>query len=89
MYHYVAMSYLHNVPSTQRFGMTTWDVTDNDSWIVTSLHDVDYPTMFDGSYNKKPAFLPVPCGIGRKIRLVLEPGRQLSIRSVAENNKWN
>ncbi len=66
MYHYVAMSYLHNVPSTQRFGMTTWDVTDNDSWIVTSQHDVDYPTMFDGSYNKKPAFYQFLAGLEGK-----------------------
>jgi endo-1,4-beta-xylanase len=66
MYHYVASSYLRNVPAAQRFGMTVWDVTDNDSWIVTSLHDVDYPTMFDGSYNKKPAFYQFLAGLEGK-----------------------
>jgi endo-1,4-beta-xylanase len=56
MYHYVVSSYLRNVPQAQRYGMTVWDITDNDSWIVTSLHDVDFPTLFDGNYGKKPAY---------------------------------
>jgi endo-1,4-beta-xylanase len=56
LYHNVVASFIHNIPPAQRYGMTVWDVTDNDSWIVTSQHDVDFPTLFDGSYNKKPAF---------------------------------
>jgi endo-1,4-beta-xylanase len=66
LYHYVVSSYLRNVPAAQRFGMTVWDVTDNDSWIVTSLHDVDDPTLFDGSYNKKPAFYSYLSGLEGK-----------------------
>ncbi len=30
MYHYVVSSYLRNVPQAQRYGMTVWDITDND-----------------------------------------------------------
>jgi hypothetical protein len=37
--------------------MTVWDVTDNDSWIVTGLHDVGDPTMFDGAYNKNDFYV--------------------------------
>lgn len=55
-YKYVAQSYKANVPASQRYGITVWNVTDADSWIVTSLGQTDYPTLFDNSYNKKPAF---------------------------------
>jgi endo-1,4-beta-xylanase len=54
-YKYVAESYFRNVPATQRYGITIWNLTDADSWIVTSGKQ-DAPTLFDASYNKKPAF---------------------------------
>ena len=52
----VAESYSRNVPATQRYGITFWNLTDADSWIVTSLGQTDYPTLFNSSYQKKPAF---------------------------------
>jgi endo-1,4-beta-xylanase len=55
-FRYVAESYNRNVPLTQRFGITVWNVTDADSWIVTSLGRDDYPTLFDRNYNRKPSF---------------------------------
>lgn len=55
-YKYVAQSYKNNVPAAQRYGITVWNVTDADSWIVTSLGQDDYPTLFDKNYTKKPAF---------------------------------
>ena len=54
-FRYVAESYFRNVPAAQRYGLTVWNLTDADSWIVVSGKQ-DAPTLFDASYNKKPAF---------------------------------
>lgn len=54
-YKYVVESYFRNVPVSQRFGITVWNVTDADSWIVTG-GKADAPTLFDNSFNKKPAY---------------------------------
>lgn len=56
-YRYVAQSYRSKIPATQRYGITVWNVTDADSWIVTSLGQTDFPCLFDGSYGKKPAYV--------------------------------
>ncbi|HET6765984.1 MAG TPA: endo-1,4-beta-xylanase [Chitinophagaceae bacterium] len=61
-YKYVAQSYFQNVPSAQRFGITMWNLTDADSWIVLS-GNVDFPTLFNSSYQKKPAFSALLQGI--------------------------
>ena len=55
-YKYVAQSYKSKVPVAQRYGMAVWNVTDADSWIVTSLNQVDNPCLFDAGFSKKPAF---------------------------------
>ena len=52
---YVAQSYFQYVPAAQRYGITVWNLTDADSWIVQS-GKVDFPTLFNSSYQKKPAF---------------------------------
>ena len=54
-YKYVAQSYFQNVPAAQRFGITVWNLTDADSWIVLSGKE-DFPTLFNSSYQKKAAF---------------------------------
>ena len=54
-YQYVVESYFRNIPVSQRFGITVWNVTDADSWIVSGGKQ-DAPTLFDNNYNKKPAF---------------------------------
>ncbi|MGA9652201.1 endo-1,4-beta-xylanase [Pedobacter sp.] len=56
MYNHVVKAYYKYVPEAQRGGITVWGVTDADSWITTSLAKNDGPLLFDGSYNKKPAF---------------------------------
>lgn len=62
-YRYVAESYRRNVPAAQQFGITVWNVTDADSWIVTSLNNVDFPTLWDRNYSKKPAFNQFVAGL--------------------------
>lgn len=54
-YKYVAESYFRNVPVAQRYGITVWNITDADSWIVSGGKQ-DAPTLFDNNFNKKPAF---------------------------------
>jgi len=54
-YKYIVESYFRNVPAAQRYGITVWNVTDADSWIVTGGKQ-DAPTLFDNNFNKKPAY---------------------------------
>jgi len=55
-FRYVAESYKRNIPEAQRYGITVWNLTDADSWIVVSLGRQDYPTLFNSGYQKKLAF---------------------------------
>lgn len=55
LYKYVVQSYLKNVPKAQRFGITVWGLTDNESWINTSTSP-DYPLLFNQNLSKKPAY---------------------------------
>lgn len=54
-YKSVAQSYFQNVPAAQRFGITVWNLTDADSWIVLSGKE-DFPTLFNNNYQKKTAY---------------------------------
>jgi endo-1,4-beta-xylanase len=54
-FRYVAESYFRNVPAAQRYGITVWNLTDADSWIVLSGKQ-DMPCLFDAGYNKKTSF---------------------------------
>ena len=54
-FRYVAESYFRNVPAAQRFGLTVWNLTDADSWIVSGGKE-DLPALFNSAYQKKPAF---------------------------------
>ncbi|MBK5271473.1 MAG: endo-1,4-beta-xylanase, partial [Bacteroidia bacterium] len=61
-YRYVAESYFRNVPVSQRYGITMWNLTDADSWIVTGGKQ-DAPTLFYAGYNKKPAYTEFSKGL--------------------------
>ena len=61
-YKYVAQSYFQHVPAAQRFGITIWNLTDADSWIVLS-GKTDFPTLYNSSYQKKPAFSSLVQGL--------------------------
>ena len=41
------------IPKAQNWGITTWGVGDNDSWLRSSP---DYPLLFDGDYKQKKCY---------------------------------
>lgn len=55
-YQIVAMAYKQSVPVNQQYGITLWDFSDADSWIVKQQGKSDAPCIFDIKYDKKPAF---------------------------------
>lgn len=44
------------VPPAQRYGLTTWNVSDADSWIPGTYSRPDWPLLFDSMYRKKQAY---------------------------------
>lgn len=55
-FQFVAQTYKAVVPVAQQYGITTWDVSDADSWIPGFYHRKDWPMPFDSSYKKKAAY---------------------------------
>ncbi len=55
-YKSVVQIYKSAVPTAQQFGITTWNVTDADSWIPGWLGVPDWPLPFDANYLRKPAY---------------------------------
>lgn len=44
------------VADTSRFGITTWNVSDADTWITGQYNRPDWPLPFDNNYQRKPAY---------------------------------
>ncbi|MCC3156667.1 endo-1,4-beta-xylanase [Hymenobacter sp. 15J16-1T3B] len=44
------------LPAAQRFGITTWNVTDADTWVRGACGCPDWPLPFNEQYQKKPAY---------------------------------
>jgi endo-1,4-beta-xylanase len=63
MYKFVIDEYIKNVPSAQRYGVTVWNLGDSDSWIVQPAGRIDFPTLFDANYQKKPAYAGMMQGL--------------------------
>jgi len=55
-YNVVASLYKRLVPTRLQYGITLWDFSDADSWIVAQKKKNDAPCIFDSNYDKKPAF---------------------------------
>ncbi len=51
------------IPKAQQFGITTWNVTDADSWIPSTYSRPDWPLPFNSSYERKPAYQGILDGI--------------------------
>lgn len=62
-YQIVASLYKQNVPVRLQYGITLWDFSDADSWLLTHQNKYDMPNVFDGNYNKKPAFFGLLQGV--------------------------
>ena len=55
-YKEVISTYLQTVPPAQRAGISFWGLLDKDSWLVESKPHPDWPLLFDGEGQVKPAF---------------------------------
>jgi endo-1,4-beta-xylanase len=60
-YKYVVQSY-KAIPVSQQFGITTWNVSDADSWIPGWLGVPDWPLPFDANYLRKEAYRAMIAG---------------------------
>ncbi len=63
LFEFIAKSYRANVPPAQRFGITTWEFSDADSWITSYFYRQDWPLPFDANYNKKPGYFGLLKGL--------------------------
>ncbi|CAN5180823.1 hypothetical protein BH09BAC2_BH09BAC2_12340 [soil metagenome] len=63
LYRFIVDSYYRLVPASQRYGISVWDITDKDSWIVVSQQKEDFPTLFNKDYKKKWAYYAMLVGI--------------------------
>lgn len=52
----IATAYRTLVPVAQQHGITTWNVSDADSWIPNFCKCDDFPLPFDKDFKKKPAY---------------------------------
>lgn len=54
----IAQAYLKAVPKSQQWGITMWGLEDSGSFFNKKYpnRDHDYPVLFDGKYNPKPAY---------------------------------
>jgi endo-1,4-beta-xylanase len=57
-YRSVMFAYLA-VPVAQRYGITTWNVSDADTWITGTYSRPDWPLPFDNFYQKKQAYYSI------------------------------
>jgi len=57
-YKFIVQTY-HGIPAAQQFGITTWNVSDADSWIPPTYKRPDWPLPFDSGYRRKPAYYAI------------------------------
>lgn len=53
----------NTIPAKQRFGITTWNVSDADSWKNTKNKYFDFPLLFDHEYRPKEAYRAILKGL--------------------------
>nr|MCU0394100.1 endo-1,4-beta-xylanase [Thermoflexibacter sp.] len=46
----------NTLPANQKYGITTWNVGDADSWVRSYLKRNDFPLPFNINYQRKPAY---------------------------------
>ncbi|MDM5180659.1 endo-1,4-beta-xylanase [Massilia sp. DJPM01] len=65
----VVKAYMDTVPAKLRGGVTVWGVSDPGSWLISDLFKnahADWPLLFDGAYQQKPALRGVADGLSGK-----------------------
>ena len=61
-YKFIVKAY-NAIPKAQQFGITTWNVSDADSWIPSTYSRPDWPLPFNSQYEKKPAYQGILDGV--------------------------
>jgi len=61
-YKHIVKAY-NAIPKAQQFGITTWNVSDADSWIPGQYNRPDWPLPFDANYERKPAYQGILDGV--------------------------
>jgi endo-1,4-beta-xylanase len=51
------------IPKAQQYGITTWNVTDADTWITGQYNRPDWPLPFDSQYQRKAAYQGILDGV--------------------------
>ncbi len=64
-YNFIVRAY-KNIPAAQQYGITTWNVSDADTWITTNYSRPDWPLPFDSVYQKKQAYYAIIEGLTSK-----------------------
>jgi endo-1,4-beta-xylanase len=55
MYKKIAEAYKRIIPKEQQYGITIWDISDADTWLIR-LRTYEAPVLFDANNKKKPAY---------------------------------
>jgi endo-1,4-beta-xylanase len=63
LYQFIAETYRASVPAAQRYGITTWEFSDADSWIPVYYKRNDWPLPFDSLYGRKTAYMGFLLGL--------------------------
>jgi endo-1,4-beta-xylanase len=61
-YKFIVKTY-NSLPASQKYGITTWNVGDADSWIPGTYNRPDWPLPFDANYLRKPAYYGILEGV--------------------------
>jgi endo-1,4-beta-xylanase len=61
-YKFIVKTY-NAIPASQKFGITTWNIGDADSWILRQYNRPDWPLPFDANYLRKPAYYGILEGV--------------------------
>ena len=61
-YKFIIQTY-YGIPKAQQFGITTWNVSDADSWIPPTYKRPDWPLPFDSNYRRKQAYYAILEGV--------------------------
>lgn len=76
-YKYVAQK-VRSLPASQVYGITTWNVTDGDSWIPPTYSRPDFPLPFNASYQKKYTYQGFKDGLTTQFPYTVSSVQKLS-----------